>query len=227
MASDGSIANPSDVPTGKHEAPVVVETKHHMTGSAPPAATDGESAEVPVEKNENDKAVPENIYVVPLQIGGKDVVTDSTFDVISPATGKLLHKCASASVDDAIKAIEAAQKAFPAWRDTLPAKKRDIFLRAADILDKRVKELGKYMEDETGAQEFWASGFNIPVSSDGLRDVAGRIATLNGTIPTIANPERDALIYKEPYGVILGIAPWYATQSLVILCPCELQNNNT
>ena len=148
------------------------------------------------------------IYTVPALIGGKEVLTGSTFDVIAPATGKLIHKCTSASVQDAIAAVEAAEKAFPAWRDTLPAKKRDIFLKAADVLDKRAKEFGQCMVGETGSADFWAAGFNVPVSADLLRDIAGRIATLQGMLPTMGMEGRTAMIYKEPFGAILGIAPW-------------------
>lgn len=179
-------------------------------------ATNGEHRDVPVTTKISDAgggvisgAKSATIYTIPAIIGGKDVHTSSTFDVIAPATGKLLHQCTSASVEEAIQAVEAAEKALPAWRETLLGKRRDIFLRAAEILDKRAKELGKYMEDETGSSEFWAGGFNVPVSSDGLRDVAGRISSLAGMIPTMADPGRSALIFKEPFGVILGIAPWY------------------
>jgi acyl-CoA reductase-like NAD-dependent aldehyde dehydrogenase len=145
-----------------------------------------------------------------MHINGKDIVTASTFDVIAPATGKVIHKCVAATPADAVAAVEAAAAAFPAWRATLPAKKRDIFLKAADILDRRAEEVGRYMEDETGATAAWAGGFNVPVTSDGLRDVAGRIATLVGEVPTIANPGRRAMVVREPFGVILGIAPWNA-----------------
>lgn len=179
-------------------------------------ATDGPSSQIPVATSHSNGtngasngSGSDSIYTVPAQIGGKEVHTSTTFDVISPSTGKLLHKCCSVSVPEAIQAVEAAEKAFPAWRDTLPAKKRDIFLKAADILEKRGQELGKYFEDEGGASEFWAGGFNVPVSADGLRDIAGRISGLNGSIPTMGQEGRSALIYKEPYGVILGIAPWY------------------
>jgi acyl-CoA reductase-like NAD-dependent aldehyde dehydrogenase len=148
-------------------------------------------------------------YTIPAIIDGKDVHTSSTFNVISPATAELLHKCSSVSVEEAIQAVEAAEKALPGWKATLPDKRRNIFLKAADILDKRAQELGKYMEDETGSSTFWAGGFNVPVSSDGLRDIAGRISSLVGMIPAMADPGKTALIYKEPFGVILGIAPWY------------------
>jgi acyl-CoA reductase-like NAD-dependent aldehyde dehydrogenase len=180
-------------------------------------ATNGhEAAEVPLSTKISDAvggaingAKSATTYTIPAIIGGKDVHTSSTFDVIAPATRKLLYKCSSVSVEEAIQAVEAAEKAFPAWRATLPGKRRDIFLKAADILDKRAQELGKYMEDETGSTAFWAGGFNVPVSSDGLRDIAGRISGLVGMVPTMADPGKTALILKEPFGVVLGIAPWY------------------
>jgi len=153
-------------------------------------------------------------YTVPLIINGKEVNTSTTFDVIAPSTGKVIHKCSSASVSDAIQAVEAAQAAFPAWRDTPPAKKRDIFLKAAEIAQSRAVELGKYMEDETGAGAGWAAGFNVPLAIDGLKDVAGRISSIKGSIPTPGDPGTSALVFNEPYGVILGIAPWNAAYIL-------------
>lgn len=53
-------------------------------------------------------------YTVPLQINGEEVKTEEIFDGVSPATGKVLWKGASASKEDAIKAVKAAQAAFPA-----------------------------------------------------------------------------------------------------------------
>lgn len=152
------------------------------------------------------------IYTVPAQINGKEIVFQDTFEVISPTTGKLLHYCSSASVSDAISAIEAAQAAFPAWRNTTPAARRSIFLKTADILEKRGKEFAQYMSEETGALDMFAGRFNIPVSAEQLRDIAGRIPSLVGTVPATGNPGTGAIVSKEPYGVILGIAPWYVKE---------------
>ena len=179
-------------------------TNGHATDEVPMVAKISDAVEGAI-----NGAKSATTYTIPALIGGKDVHTASSFDVIAPATGKVIHKCSSVSVHEAIQAIDAAEKAFPAWRATLPGKRRDIFLKAADILDKRAQELGKYMEDETGSAPFWAGGFNVPVSSDGLRDIAGRISSLVGTMPTMADSGKTALILKEPFGVVLGIAPWY------------------
>lgn len=147
-------------------------------------------------------------YTIPLIIDGKDIFTETTFNVISPGTGKLVHKCSSASVEDANAAVKAAQDAFPAWAAMPPAKRRDIFLKAADIMDARKEELGAYMMEETGADDFWATGVNVPLAADIIRDLAGRMSSIAGSIPAIADPGSSALVLKEPFGVILAIAPW-------------------
>lgn len=146
-------------------------------------------------------------YTVPLLINGEDVRPQKSFDVVSPATGKAVHKCASASVADALAATEAAAGAFKSWRDLTPKKRRDIFLKAADIMQKRTQELVGYMVDETGCPPQWGE-FNLTVARDLILDVAGRIASLEGTVPTTQDAEVGAMVLKEPYGVVLAIAPW-------------------
>lgn len=151
------------------------------------------------------------MLTVPLQINGKDVFTDKTFDVVNPTTGKVIHNSASASLKEVEQAVEAAQTAFPSWAATPPVVKRNIFLKAADILESRTEEVGKWEEEEAGATTFYASGFDVPTAVNGLRDVAGRISSLVGTVPSLQDPSTSAMILKEPYGVIVGIAPWNAT----------------
>jgi acyl-CoA reductase-like NAD-dependent aldehyde dehydrogenase len=145
----------------------------------------------------------------PLLISNAPHQTTSSFPVHSPATGKLLHHFSSASIADTDLAINAAQAAYPAWRALPPPKKRDIFLKAAEIMASRKDELVKMCADETGAAPAWAE-FNLSLTVDILKDVAGRIASIVGTIPRTGQEGVSALVYKEPYGVILAIAPWNA-----------------
>lgn len=92
--------------------------------------------------------------------------------------------------------------------------KRDIFLRAADVIDARAEEFADYMKIETGAADMFSNGFNVPKMADMLRDVAGRVSAVMGHIPSCEEEGTSALIVKEPYGVVLGIAPWYVPQSM-------------
>jgi acyl-CoA reductase-like NAD-dependent aldehyde dehydrogenase len=151
---------------------------------------------------------PNGTFTVPAIIDNKDVYFDASFPVRSPVTGSRLHDSTSASVADALTAVESAQKAFQSWKKTKPTARRDIFLKAAKIVEKRGDELGKYMMDETAASEFWGSGFNVPLAVDMLKDVAGRIPSVQGSVPIPGAEGKSAMVWKEPYGVILGIAPW-------------------
>ncbi|KFY33336.1 hypothetical protein V494_07705 [Pseudogymnoascus sp. VKM F-4513 (FW-928)] len=151
----------------------------------------------------------EAIHTVPAYINGAELPLSSAFDVHSPSTNTLIHRSASATVADALSAVTAAQAAFPAWRDLPPAAKRDIFLKTAEIFKSRAEEFTKYMVDETGADAGWAA-FNVNLATDMLVDVAGRISSLKGDFPTTSDPGTSAIVYKEPYGVILAIAPWNA-----------------
>jgi len=147
-------------------------------------------------------------YTVPLLINGKEVTTPSTFPIVSPGSHKEIWQCSSASTDDVSAAIEAAQAAFPAWAKTKPATRRNILLKAADIMESRKDELAGYMIQETGAEGPFSGGFNVPLAAEMLRDVAGRVASIMGHLPICDQEGTSALVVKEPYGVILGIAPW-------------------
>lgn len=148
-------------------------------------------------------------YIVPLLINGKEVTTTATFSITSPSSHKQIWQSSSASVEDAKNATAAAQAAFPAWAKMKPAAKRDIFVKAADLIDSRADELANYMKIETGAADAFSSGFNVPKCADMLRDVAGRLSSVMGHIPICETEGTAALIVKEPLGVVLAIAPWY------------------
>ncbi|CAI7604805.1 unnamed protein product [Penicillium manginii] len=146
---------------------------------------------------------------VPLIINGQDVTTEATFSVINPRTGQEVWKSCSATAIDAAKAVESAQAALPAWSKTKPAVRRDILLRAADLFENREDELRQYQIDETGADPKFVDWI-LPLTVEQLKDVAGKVTSIQGAVPATSEEGRSAIVYKEPYGVILGIAPWNA-----------------
>lgn len=147
-------------------------------------------------------------HTVPCLINGEEHHPKTAFDVVSPAMGNVVHRCGSATVDDATMAVDAAAEAFKKWRKVVPDQRRDIFLKAADVMERRRSELAQYLVDETGGAQGWAE-FNLDISISIIKDVAGRIATLEGSYPTVMSPDRSAIVMQEPYGVVLAIAPWY------------------
>ena len=146
--------------------------------------------------------------IIPLQINGILEETESTFDVINPSTGEAVWKASSASKQDLDRAVGSAQAAFPTWARTKPTIRRDIFNRAADIFESRGEEYAGFQMTETGAGEAFSKGLNIPLSVGILRDIAGRIATICGSVPVCDKEGQSAIVHKEPFGVVLALAPW-------------------
>lgn len=150
-------------------------------------------------------------WTIPLWRDGQQVNTATSFDIVSPLTDKVLYKCSGASVEDATAAISAAEKALPAWSKTKPGFRRDLFLRAADELLRRKDDLWHFCSTETGSTEpYFDFDFNDALES--LKSCAGLIASasMQGQVPAMLDEERSAMVIKEPYGVVVSIAPWNA-----------------
>ena len=148
---------------------------------------------------------------VPLIINGKEEYDpSSSFDVISPYTNEPCWSAAAASSQDALRAVEAAEAAFPAWSTTKPAIRRDILLKAADLLEERLEESAGFMRSEMGADVGASQGFVVPLGIRMMRDLAGRISSVcGGSVPVVETEGQSAMICKEPMGVILGLVPWF------------------
>ncbi|KAI9154773.1 NAD-dependent aldehyde dehydrogenase [Paramyrothecium foliicola] len=150
------------------------------------------------------------VGTVPLICNGNDVVVTSKFQIINPATGNKLWDVSAASTTDAIHAVDVANAAFASWSVTKPAFRKQILLRAADILLTRKEELFAYQSQETGASRPFME-VNIRTAARILQDVAGKLeAALEGFVPVPEAKSTHAMIVKEPYGVVLAIAPWNA-----------------
>ena len=110
-----------------------------------------------------------------------------TFDIFNPATGKVVGASASASLEDCTAAIEAAARAFKTWEHSPLAARRDVFLRAADLLETekyrgRVAERTK--EELAVAADMFV--FNYAMQPNHLRNYAGAIQLLKGeTFPSV------------------------------------------
>ena len=148
-------------------------------------------------------------WTIPLWRNGEQIPTTKTFDVVSPLSDKLLYKSSAASADDALAAVAAAEKAFMTWGKTKPGYRRDLFLRAAEELARRKDDFWHFCSTETGLTEpYFEFDFNDALES--LKSCAGLIPSVQGSVPAILDEERSAMVVKEPYGVVVSIAPWNA-----------------
>ncbi|KAK3329715.1 Aldehyde/histidinol dehydrogenase [Apodospora peruviana] len=148
-------------------------------------------------------------YTVPFFINGKEVHPQNSFQVTSPATGEVVHKSGGASDVEVQAAVDAASEAFKTWKKTTPQQRRNIFFKVAEVMERRKEELAKYMMEETGCPQQWAD-FNIMTAKDFLYDIGGKIGSLEGAFPATNDEGVGALVLREPFGVVLAVAPWNA-----------------
>jgi acyl-CoA reductase-like NAD-dependent aldehyde dehydrogenase len=145
---------------------------------------------------------------IPLWIDGKEETTSSSFDVINPASNEPCWSAASATADDALRAVESASKAFVSWSKSKPAQRMSVLLKTAEILESNSAEYASYMATEMGAEVSVAQFFVLPLAVGMLRDIAGRIVSICGSVPQCQQDGQSGMVFKEPYGVTLGIVPW-------------------
>ena len=145
---------------------------------------------------------------VPLWINGVTTQSDPaiTFPVYSAKQQRNVCIAQSADEAKAREACDAAMQAFSSWRLTPVALRRDILLRAADAFESRQKELVALQVEETSCEEPWAQ-FNIKYAAKNLREIAGSIASSCGEMPGVESETNVALVFKEPVGPSLLIAP--------------------
>ncbi len=145
---------------------------------------------------------------IPLWINGKEELPSSSFDVYSPTLNETCWKAATATPEDALRTVECAQEAFKSWSKTKPALRSEILMKTASHLEINAAEYAGYMVTEMGAEIGVARFFVLPLAVQMLRDIAGRVFSLAGSVPTCQQDGQSCIVFKEPYGVTLGIVPW-------------------
>ena len=140
-------------------------------------------------------------------INGAWVKGHSRFDVHDPATGQKLCDVANLGAKEAEDAIQAANAAWPAWRNKT-AKERSIILRKwYDLLMANVEDLGRIMTAEQGKPFAEAKG-EVAYGASFVEWFAEEAKRVNGeTLPQFDN-NRRLMVLKQPIGVCAAITPW-------------------
>lgn len=149
--------------------------------------------------------------VLNLLIEGEKVQAEGgrTFTRNNPLTGGVATEAAAATVADAMRAADAAARAFPDWSNTGPSERRRLLLAAADNLEARGGDLAHAMADELGATAAWA-GFNVMLAAGMLREAASMTTMIKGEVIPSNRPGSLAMAIRQPAGVVLAMAPWNA-----------------
>ncbi len=136
-----------------------------------------------------------------------------TFDDVNPYSGQVFAKIPASSGADAQHAIDAADRACPAWAAMGARARQALFLKAADILESRTNELVLILAQETGSANPF-SRFQIQWAVGLLRQAAGYPYLPGGEIVQSDTPGVFAMAIRRPLGVVAGFSPWNGSLAL-------------
>jgi len=132
-----------------------------------------------------------------------------TFERIDPVSHEVSTRASAASVDDAVRAANAAARAFPSWSATPPSERRELLNKAADLLERRTGDFVQAMIAETGSTASWGQ-FNCRLAASVLREAGAMASQVTGEVVPADKPGSFAMAVRQPCGVVFSMAPWNA-----------------
>ncbi|WP_417611201.1 NAD-dependent succinate-semialdehyde dehydrogenase [Parasphingorhabdus sp.] len=136
-----------------------------------------------------------------IDIGDRDV-----HHVVNPATGEVISDLPKASKADLDRALDAANKAFPLWRDTPVAERAAILHKAADLMRERASDIGQLVTAEQGkplAQatgEVTASAAHFDIMAEEAKRCYGRVL--------VRPAGQNSFVKYQPVGPVAAFSPW-------------------
>jgi len=140
-------------------------------------------------------------------INGKFITSKHTFDVVNPATGKVIASLPDLKVIDCTKAIIAADKAWRSWKNIMVTERCNIVRKWYDLIQQHKDDLAEIMTLESGkplneskVEVDYGSSFIEWFSEEGKR-------AYGETIPSLKKGNR-MLTIRQGVGVVAAITPW-------------------
>lgn len=141
-----------------------------------------------------------------LYIDGAWRETSDRLDVRNPANEEIIGALAVAARSDLDDAIAAAEKGLRIWRDTAPATRCAVMMRAAALMRERHEQIALSITLEQG-KPLHESRAEVIRGSEFIEWDAGECQRLYGrVIPS--KPGIRYLVIHEPVGVVAGFSPW-------------------
>jgi len=136
-----------------------------------------------------------------------DAVGGATFDDMNPFNGEVYARVPAGSREDAGRAIAAAKAAFGEWASSPPSMRRGIFLKAADIMERRQDDLVRAMMEEVGGT-IGISMFQMHFVPGLYRMAAGAGYDVKGEVIPADHADSFFMAIRQPAGVVACFAPF-------------------
>ena len=149
-------------------------------------------------------------------IDGAWVAADSkkTFPVDNPATGETIGVVPDAGAAETRRAIEAADKAWPAWRAKTAKERAAILRKWFDLMMANQDDLGLILTTEQGKPLAEAKG-EIAYGASFVEWFAEEAKRVYGDVIPPHQADKRILVLKQPIGVSAMITPWNFPNAMI------------
>ncbi|MBP2702872.1 CoA-acylating methylmalonate-semialdehyde dehydrogenase [Microbispora sp. RL4-1S] len=132
---------------------------------------------------------------------------DRVAELFDPANGQVSGHVTLATREDVDAAVEAAARAFPAWRDASLARRAQILFRFRESLDAHRDELAALITAEHGKVRGDALG-EVARGIEVVEFACGIPHLLKGGFSENVSTRVDSYSIRQPLGVVAGITPF-------------------
>jgi succinate-semialdehyde dehydrogenase/glutarate-semialdehyde dehydrogenase len=144
-----------------------------------------------------------------LWIGGKwrKSSDNQRFDVIDPATEKTIASVASASVEDAKSAVDAASAAFEGWAGKKPRERAEVLRKAYELIVRDAERFAKLITIENGKALSDSRG-EVLYAAEFFRWYAEEAVRNIGEVSRTPSSGARIFVHHKPAGVAVLVTPW-------------------
>lgn len=171
---------------------------------------------------------------LPSIVNGKPLTTSKTYNVIRKdveySLQETLYSVACVGVEEVKAAVDSCEMALSSWKRTTVEKRKQIFTKAVSLLQHRADRYAAMTLEETCVPRSFSQ---FEISHLALSHLQGVCESLEAALKTETvqkNSQEDIemRIKREPFGVVLGIAPGNAPFVLALrACLYAIAAGNT
>ena len=161
---------------------------------------------------------PEACLIEGLWVTGLEMI-----DVRNPANDRVVGRVPNLGAGHARAAIDAAERALPAWRARTAANRAEILTRFHGLILKHLDELAAILTAEQGKPLAEAAG-EIRYAASFVQWFAEEGKRAYGEVIPATDTGRRLIVLKQPIGVVGAITPWNLNLQVIPNIPLVFSN---
>jgi succinate-semialdehyde dehydrogenase/glutarate-semialdehyde dehydrogenase len=144
-----------------------------------------------------------------LFIGGEWVSAQQgrTFEVVDPSTAGVVATVCDGDIADGISAVDAAEKAFAAWKATSPRRRSDVLMKCFHLVLEQAEWLAQLITVENG-KALPDARSEVTYAAEFFRWYAEEAVRTPGEFGSAPSGANQIIVNHEPIGIAVLVTPW-------------------